>query len=130
MYLKAVSKELAIKLKGLGFDLPTISYYHPRYDLYHEQASYGDAFNNPEDFMHYNSAEWAKGYYSAPTLELAKQWFREKHGIIITVSYDLGDYEIFIDVDNHSGSEGNDRIYDTYEEALEVGLLEACNLIK
>jgi len=128
MYLKAVSKELAIKLKELGFDWPTISYYHPSYDLCHDRLGYSDAFKGPEYFMHYNSKKWAKGYYSAPTLELAKQWFREKHRVIITVSYDLGDYELFIDVDKHSGSTGYDIIYGSYEEALESGLLEACNL--
>jgi len=128
MYLKTVNKELAIKLKELGFDLPTISCFHPRYGLYSSVSEYRDAFESPEDFDHYNSSHWVKGYYSAPTLELAKQWFREKHGIIITVSYDLGDYELFIDVDKHSGSTGYDIIYGSYEEALEAGLLEACNL--
>jgi len=137
MYLRTVSKELAIKLKELGFDWPTISYYHPSYDLCHDRLGYSDAFKGPEYFMHYNSKKWANGYYSAPTLELAKQWFREVKNIVVVplqnasgwwcVLEKTGGTFISESLDDGPNEAGE---WDSYEEALEAGLLEACNLVK
>jgi hypothetical protein len=146
MYLETVSLDLAKKLKEVGFDLPTISYYHPRYNLYHDQRSYEDAFKSPEDFIHYNSSEWANCYYSAPTLELAKQWFREEHEKSINIHAEYyrdgmnwlwqimwvlpeNEWEEH-NITDGTGTYGDNHEYPTYEEALEAALLKACELIK
>jgi hypothetical protein len=81
----------------------------------------------------------------APTQSLLQKWLREKHNIVINISA----IPNFIDLNNKKVSfyyniiKNNDWIeenfdektsieetyYDTYEEALEVGLLEALKLI-
>lgn len=66
----------------------------------------------------------------APTQSLLQKWLREVHNIVIDISlYILSDsyyysvhHDVTVDVGEH--------VYDTYEEALEAGLIEALNLIQ
>ncbi len=59
-----------------------------------------------------------------------QKWLREKHNIIISVMFELNTYEIYIDNGYDVGSFGLNKVWKTYEEALEAGLFEALKLIK
>ena len=70
--------------------------------------------------------------YSAPTLSLAQKWLREVHNLEINIQSDmLGYYMFLVNRDKllRVKVEGN-NIFQTYELALEQGILEALNLIK
>ena len=74
------------------------------------------------------------GYISAPTQSLLQKWLREKHKLIVIVSYqyepDSTSYSYWIYKENKPLplNQWIDDLY-TYEEALESGLFEALKLI-
>ena len=80
--------------------------------------------------------------FSAPTQSLLQKWLREKHNIFLTIhcnsrnKYTYQGYDVDITkskykTDEYPGMEfgSNVCIFDTYEEALERGLIEALELI-
>ena len=79
---------------------------------------------------------------SAPTPQsLLQKWLREVHGIYINAHSSNIDNKLFkttfvVEVVHlhklkfYSGAEQNKDYFETYEEALEVGLFSALNLIK
>ena len=73
--------------------------------------------------------------YVAPTQSLLQKWLREEHHLIVIVAYqyehDSTPYSYWIYKENNS-LPLNQWINDlkTYEEALELGLEKALNLIK
>lgn len=71
--------------------------------------------------------------YTAPTKSIAQKWLRENHSIHIAVDfnqygrwyyrlYDIKDYDFLSETEV-------DKIYKSYEEALEAGIQEALKLI-
>lgn len=74
--------------------------------------------------------------YSAPTQSLLQRWLREKHFINICVggssrtTYTLMIEYLDIDGTTGAGVPKFWKYYKTYEKVLEVGLLEALQLIK
>ena len=71
--------------------------------------------------------------FSAPTQSIAQKWLRENHSIHIAVDfnqygrwyyrlYDIKDYDFLSETEV-------DKIYKSYEEALEAGIQEALKLI-
>lgn len=71
--------------------------------------------------------------YTAPTKYIAQKWLRENHSIHIAVDfnqygrwyyrlYDIKDYDFISETEV-------DKIYKSYEEALEAGIQEALKLI-
>ena len=87
-----------------------------------------DDFFKDEDF--FNSSieekEMSEKYFTAPTQSELQKWLREKIGIDV-YCMPVGDdsYEWYNNIASH-----NPPFQGTYEEALEVGLLEALRLIK
>lgn len=74
---------------------------------------------------------------SAPTQAVLQRWLREVYNLYITILYqpvfDGGDthmYDFFIKNIKTKGSEGVVEGFETYEEALENGLVYALNLLK
>ena len=132
MELKLVSFKLAKELKKIGFDIPTNHYYileQPKITF--SARDDGDIDYNWND---------RKGN-SAPPLELARMWFREKHNLEIDPYFcytNRWQYEIiYINFSYHKDhvkviiSKDWSYIYlKTYEKALEFGLQGACKLIK
>lgn len=89
--------------------------------------------------MHSRNSELDKGHYSCPTQALAERWLREVHRIVVDVAYipphvgrDVWQYFVggMDDMVWPGDYEPSDRKYETYEEAMEVGLQEALKLIK
>lgn len=146
MELKLVSFKLAKMLKEIGFDWEC-------YARFSSCGSYIDnllkdvvrAIGNSTPQKLYN-AKYGEGGILAPTLELAKMWFREVHNIDVSPIctyksrklYHLG--IIFINADNMVDTiiikskikerEHINMLFDSYNDALEVGLIKACEILK
>lgn len=113
-----VSFETAKLLKEKGFDWECISYY---VDYEPNDVKYS--------FLGETNSTWESRCCSAPTLQMAMKWLREKHGIIILVSFfreDRFSYDILLDGecgDNyilHSGYMFEH--FKNYEDACEVAI--------
>lgn len=127
-----VSFDTAKLLKEAGFDVPTSTHYSNSGEVWQSSA--------PED---YNDDKSCKAC-SRPTQALAARWLREVHGIHVSSNIFMDsandadgktvDEWTFwsFDLFDNSGRiiEERDDRYDSYEEALEVGLREAIKLIK
>jgi hypothetical protein len=109
-----VPYDRSVKLKQLGFDLPTFGYYQStRLKL---QFPLLKSETQPQTYMREEDC-------SAPTYSQAFRWFREKHGIMHRLtSYAFG-YQIHLDNTADFDFEFVDRRYDsgidykTYEDA-------------
>jgi hypothetical protein len=104
-----------------GFDWPVKNF------MWIEEGNYERTNSVYYESDHNKSAERR----SLPTQSLLQKWLRDKHGIIV-LPEDECHPEIW--VFNIHSKKGyfhyTKRAYKTYEEALEVGLLEALKLIK
>jgi hypothetical protein len=114
--------------KEKGFDIKTKYWY--------DQTETLNPIRSPRGGMFYTN----EGY--APTQSLLQKWLREEHGIHIICFYRAStkSYSINITHTNltltkyttefkNSHKTNFDILYDTFEEALEVGLQQALNLI-
>ena len=120
-----VSFETAKMLKEAGFDVPCFNQYTDRGTVWHCDC--------PENF---NISQCAT---SCPTQELAARWLREKHRIVVDVTFippsvngDVWQYFIgeMDDMVWEGDFEPSDRRYKTYEEALEEGLKHGLESVK
>jgi len=128
MKLKLVSFNLAKKLKEIGFT------------GFYNTTDYIKVYDNGYSFKDVGQLTEVKGedevgvnyYCLAPTLELAKMWFREKHNICISVDINICKEYFFMFTNILTGKNirCSNTYYKTYEAALEKALLEVCNLIK
>lgn len=117
-----VSLEVAKLLKGKGYCLPCNSFY--TLEGFIKFRSIADNFNRLTA-------------YSRPALYEAQKWLREKHNIHVVIDNNACGYGWFLyKADNGTriseyAEEGpNDGgCWDTYEEALNAGILEALKLI-
>ena len=66
---------------------------------------------------------------SAPTQSLLQKWLREKHNLIVIPNYGDLSNKFSYDIIYKGDYCGGDFLYKTYEEALEIGLLEALKSI-
>ena len=115
MELQRVSFGLSKKLKEVNFILDTFDYYDDSGDI--TESKYNCNHNQ------------FKNTFTAPTLELAKMWFRVLHELDIEV------YQCNIrwdcDIWDMNGNQLSSCVnFETYEEALEAGELKACEIIK
>ena len=71
-------------------------------------------------------------FVSAPTQSLLVKWLREEHNIIVLVDYEGIDgyyYKFYSYKEGNKNYDASDKNYNTYEEALEIGLYQALLLI-
>ena len=123
-----VSPEVAKLLREAGFDWECKEYYY-------NFTTTGWSLNFDDNFVNWNS--WSEQYISTPTLEVAQRWLREVKDL---------DVYIFPTTNNKRGCvyewgiktfgralwvEGQPYTnqYETYEEALEVGIKKAIEII-
>lgn len=123
-----VTFETAKLAKEKGFNVPSY--------VYQNDGIIPDITNIEKDII-----EDARHKYTyAPTQSLLQKWLREKHGMHVTPDlsvYNISGYYVRIDSYNrikqevkcHFHSEDKGLLFDTYEEALEKGLIEALNKI-
>ena len=118
-----ISFETAKLAKEKGFIIPTLCYF--RYD---EKQCKGSLLDWNEDV----------GFYSRPTQALLAKWLREVHNIFVEVLLDQTSNPKFaVEIYQYTHFGNYDKVnqkdwslYRTYEEALEVGLLNGLKLIK
>ena len=139
-----VTLKIAKLAKAKGFNVPTIWYYHPSYGLSETP------FHENDEMENMNGPDWAKGYYSAPTQSLLQKWIREIHfihsyivpsGFLVKDSITDEKWSFCGTRDLTKNSSDNywvrkeqDKIYEkkhfkSYEDALEIALLESLKLI-
>jgi hypothetical protein len=153
MKLELVDFELAKELKEVGFKIPTLhhyfedgvireniiedtyGYYGDEYTVEFEELTnnWNDGFLMKKNGDRCFGCSKAKGYletFSAPTLELAKMWFREVHGIHININHTCDENIWMYYIENWKRDYENESTFNSYETALSEGLKEACKLIK
>ena len=118
------------------------SFIHYLDDRVNEQDGTSGPFGWKKDECTYDSSYFINNWkeidfsndaykcYAAPTQSLLQKWLREEHNIHIIIPYTCG-YTIVFNLLNKDGlcEYPNHRYYNTYEEALEIGLIEALKLI-
>lgn len=93
------------------------------------------------DGLHNNASEWVNSMlaiddYSAPTQSLLQKWLREKHSIIVLVGLKESSLSLYTPTIQYIASKTTSLIahfpthFKTYEEALELGLIEGLKRIK
>ena len=121
---RLISFETAKLAKEKGFDEEVLNHYS-------QEDCAGKQYNEFQDDIKNSEAEHFE--YSAPTQSLLQKWLREKHGIKLWMS-PVGEegelYHIEDITKNNLSLWGDLNSYETYEEALEVGLQEALKLIE
>ena len=133
MELQRINKEIALKLKELGFNWSVNHYY--LYDTIEVQQCVSIRSDEPVDNITSNSNCLEK-YYSAPTQALVVKWLRDVHKIRIFVQYSEanGTYKFEIRVPRTEDWKmeriGFISSFETYEQAEEAGIIEALKLIK
>lgn len=126
-----VSLEVAKMLKEKGFNEYCGAYYHLNWENMTEEECFEVAANH--DFRNKDN-----GYrVGAPTLYESQKWIRNNHNIHIVIdNYACGYAWFLYKADNgtriseYAENGPNDGgCWDTYEEALNAGILEALKLI-
>jgi hypothetical protein len=127
MELELCDFELSVMLKEIGFDWNVNTYYFQVNDKKCGQ----NTWNHKENF------NFNKNKISAPTLELAKQWFREMcdiHIVLIVNPYsedELYGFKIYGNSDDGMRCiVSKEELNVSYNQALLIGLKEVCKLIK
>lgn len=121
--------------KEKGFDWKVLGHYRDEGGLYVKELIYGSSPYNMN--CEKEQSLWSCKLYSAPPQSLLQKWLRDVHDLDVESklanqnfkkSYYFGIY-VYNGEFRDQISQTNIR-YNTYEEALEVGLLEALKLIK
>ena len=120
-----ITFETAVLAKEKGFDWKVLNHYKEKESINHG-GLYN--FNNAEEQL-----KWIVEIVSRPTQGLLQRWLRDIHKILVISipwkdhSTDINDEYTFkpmiVGIKTYSE-------YNTYEEALEVGLYEGLQLIK
>lgn len=120
-----VSESQAILLNQLGFPLFEFHYEDPMFNYYGQFPNFGNVEKNQ--------------YYLIPTQSLAQKWLREEKNLFIWVKpytdkinqLDNHYWELIIDhtTTNHSKSYIRKKIYETYEQAISVGIDKSIEIL-
>lgn len=110
-----VSLDIAKLLKKAGFDWAVEDYYGHNF------------LNHTINFANHNAVG---DEFSAPTLAVAQRWLREIKGVQVSTTNEcMGDgtpcsWGVFFDSGKFDDSECVNLVFDSYEEALEFGIME------
>ena len=115
-----VDKQLSIKLKEKGFDVPCDAYFNPQ--------NPNDCADYPFDADNFNRDTWAEGYYSAPDLHTVTDWLRDKGLHVYCKPNTNQDLWWFI-IDRKGGWGKQKGVYDDYQTALFHGVTAAVDLL-
>lgn len=111
-----VSLETAKLLKEAGFDWNCVAHYHN-----------GVIDNIYSEERNHNSKEYDDGgynvYYSAPTLDIARQWLRDTHKILLDLESTMfRGWHVTIHRLSDDGKDYLEEHSHDYEEVLEYGI--------
>lgn len=133
---RLITFDTAVLAKEKGFNIPIIYGYASKSIVsengelmscfhYHD---YGDI--SPFDYNNKTFRHYPNGCYSAPTQSLLQKWIRENSNLHIVINhFRNGTYTCVITEQTPIDSKIFGECWDTYEEALEVALQRALNLI-
>jgi len=132
-----ISFNTAKLAKEKGFDIPCIATYKDAELYHHKSKRYIDLSMSKkwieEPIKNSAMLDAKVPRYSAPTQSLLQKWLRDVHNIHIeiqspdTPNETWGSHIRYI---NKFGNRGDCGDSETYEQALEAGLLEALKLIE
>ena len=137
-----VTFEQAQRLKKLGFDWKCNHYYQDNDQSLH--INFYENFNKHSKLNTEDEKLIKVTLYSAPTMSQAQKWLREKHNTIILVdtyfkNYKDGDYSkaefeyviVYMNFNaTRKGSSKDDKLFESYEQALSAGIDKALELLK
>lgn len=127
-----ISFETAKLAKEKGFNIPTRNFYaDSSWDSKEIYSVIEVGYNEFTDSMENNHG--FGDITLIPTQSLLQRWLREVQGIHVEATFDSFHKVYYIQLylkDNHTFHGEDDRIFKTYEEALEKGLIEGLKLIK
>jgi len=134
-----IEHKTAVLAKEVGFDEETVMEYRiPVVNNEERSPSLWKVYSN---LCGYYGVEY-RGYIAAPEQSLLQKWLREKHNIqIVIVPFAIDStnenseckYHLYVNYKQFYAFinlDKNDVTYDSYEEALEIGLYEGLLLIK
>jgi len=96
----------------------------------------GTLYNNNRENIKLTNKQLLISNCSAPTQSLLQKWLREEHRIFIWVqpwvgaNYGICSNDFYCQIYLRNSLQGDTKLKNTYEEALEKGLIEALKLIK
>lgn len=129
-----ITYETAKLAKGKGFDIPCVNFWYREKMTQNPYCGSGVEYDSDRDCIwnwNHSSPYPNKHYkyqFSAPTQSILQKWLREKHGLNLFITEGTihqTKYKFYINQHHHKSPE-----YDTYEDALECGLVKALKLIK
>lgn len=129
-----VSFEVAELLKGKGYNAPCLAYYMGRKLIYVTSSFRGSDL----EALYEESYSQVYGNIPAPTLYEADKWIWQNHKLLVNafLKSPFGQpYEFMFYIQDAKntlddyGIKVSDKSFDTYEEALNTGILEALKLI-
>lgn len=131
-----IAFETAKLAKAKGFDIRSDIFYSEKYGLCQEGEEslmiFSHPVSNKYEYIYDVNSEFNEGErFLAPTQSLLQKWLREKHQLNLSVSfYDDGKSKYWT-CRLHDGSDTQRYICgkDIYEDALEIGLVEALKSI-
>lgn len=132
MKLKIVEPKTARLLQKIGFNIRD---YHQKFYNKNNQLVKTLSYEELDEFFPVNEHR-DEHSCEAPTQALAQMWFREKHNLNITPINFVGrnienKFKPFRIQGLIKGKEFSVEVEgNTYEEALEAGLLKACEIVK
>lgn len=116
MEQKHVSKELAQKLKQIGFDWLTSAHYHKKIEDIQLTINERD----------WNNLGVTRKYSSAPTIETAAKFLRERKGLHVYCYYSLFSNKWENGIQKiGQGTLNIHEIHDTHDDALTAGIEHA-----
>lgn len=138
-----ISFETAVLAKEKGFNLKVLNYYVENYragDDFILISDIGDLLqvggNIHDPYEDHNNVNYIFKRYSVPTQSLLQRWLREVHGLHVSPELqwyrdvEIGWYASIEEISTIKWIYDGGDCFNTYEKALEKGLLEALKLIK
>ena len=140
-----ISFETAILAKEKGFNKKVLFSYENSYKksflycggvLYNSSKNKYSYTENLEYNLYNHNSQKKLKVYSAPSQSLLQKWLREKHNIIILIELKDSSMSLYTPITIYVVSKTTMMIahlpksFDSYEDALEAGLIEGLKLIK
>ena len=131
----------AVLAKEKGFNIPLSTWYDEKGILIDENSDYHMSYMYDNGGLPYSIN--TLNIFIAPTQSVLQKWLREIHNCIIEITFygynitSVKDIKYEIEIDYYGkdfnltgdSSDYSSSDYDTYEEALEVGLFQALLLL-
>lgn len=132
-----VTLEVAKLLKEKGFNEECYTYYIDDALIYYVNPNKNNIYENSGLRLKNPMDQYlSSSGFLAPTLCQAQKWLREKHSCYVQVTHETHKTEVknlvqvlFYESDKSTDKYGDNAEFDTYEDALNFGILKALKRI-